>query len=236
MFAFLRQLIWRALSAAGLDVRRKRPPDDRWLVALDIETVLDIGAHVGSFYVRLRSALPQATIHSFEPLADSYETLVKQGAGDVLFWAHNYALGATDGPVEMYRSEFSPSSSVMKMGELHKAAYPFSAANAPVAIEMKRLDDVADTLGITGRVLVKIDVQGAESQVLDGGGRTISNARALIIETSYRSLYDGQLLFAEMHDRLRSMGFLFHGNVQQMVDPRDGSVLQADSLFLRDAD
>jgi FkbM family methyltransferase len=234
--AFLRQLIWTALSAVGLDVRRKRPPDDRWLVALDIDTVLDIGAHVGSFYAHLRSALPKATIHSFEPLADSYETLVKRGTGDARFWPHNYALGATAGQVEMHRSEFSPSSSVMEMGELHKAAYPFSAANAPVAIEMKRLDDVADALRLTGRVLVKIDVQGAESQVLDGGERTISGAQALIIETSYRSLYEGQPLFAELHDRLRSMGFSFHGNVQQMVDPRDGSILQADSLFLRDAD
>ncbi len=229
-------MAWTALSAAGLDVRRRRPPDERWLVALDIATVRDNGEHVGSFYSRMRAALPDATIHSFEPLSDCYAALTERGAGDRAFHPHNYALGSTDDRVEMYRSEFSPSSSVMKMGDLHKAAYPFSAANELTTVAMKRLDDAAESLGIAGPVLVKMDVQGAESQVLDGGEATISRARALIIETSYRTLYEGQPLFAEIYDRLRSMGYAFHGNVQQMLDPRDGSALQADSLFLREPD
>jgi len=80
--------------------------------------------------------------------------------------------------------------------------------------------------------LLKIDVQGLEKQVLDGGKETIKKVKVIIIETSYISLYKDQPLFDDVHDQLAKVGFRFHGNLGQLLHPTDGSILQGDSVFI----
>lgn len=69
--------------------------------------------------------------------------------------------------------------------------------------------------------------------VIQGGQEIISPARILIVETSFRELYLGLRLFGEIYDLLRDMGFTFGGILDQLNSPLDGSVLQADSIFIK---
>ena len=62
----------------------------------------------------------------------------------------------------------------------------------------------------------------------------ISQAKVLIVETTFQKLYDGQLLWKDIFDLLSKMGFIYMGNFHQMKSPLEGSVLQADSIFLKD--
>ena len=75
-------------------------------------------------------------------------------------------------------------------------------------------------------------MQGFEKQVLDGGKETLNKVKIIIIETSYIPLYKDQLLFAGVHDYLTKAGFQFHGNLGQLINPNDGSILQGDSIFI----
>jgi hypothetical protein len=54
-----------------------------WLTALNIATVLDIGAHVGGFSYTARPLFPQAQIYAFEPLPDCYAQLQENGLPSV---------------------------------------------------------------------------------------------------------------------------------------------------------
>jgi hypothetical protein len=76
-------------------------------------------------------------------------------------------------------------------------------------------------------------VQGYEANVLAGGPETVRRAVAVIMETSFRRLYEGQPLFEEIYETMRGLGFDFQGNMEQMVSPADGRVVQADSIFVR---
>jgi len=49
---------------------------------------------------------------------------------------------------------------------------------------------------------------------------------------SFKKLYEGQPLFDRIYDTLTRIGFAYHGNFQQLLNPVDGSVLQADGIFI----
>jgi FkbM family methyltransferase len=231
----LRRRLRRALRERGWELRRlptepEVPNADRWLRALGIATVLDIGANVGQFAAEARRLFPTASIISFEPLADCYEQLVAAGARLGHFRAHHLAIGAEAGQVTMNRSEFSQSSSLRTMAALHRDAFPFTAGSEPETVQVARLDDLE--LALADPLLVKIDVQGFEDQVLEGGSRTVGRAAAVLVETSYVPLYDGGPLFADIATTMHDLGFGYGGARGVLFDPRDGRPLQENSIFL----
>jgi len=225
------------LRRAGLEVSRAASPQMllrklTWLRGLEIQTVLDVGANTGQFASLVREALPSAQIYSFEPLPECYARLVARMRGDKRFTAFPCALGDAAGEAQMHHNEFSPSSSLLEMKQLHKDVFPETAMSHPERIVVRRLDDVCSALELQQNVLVKVDVQGYESQVIAGGRATLSNAAVAIIETAVEQLYDGQPFFEDVFRQMQTLGFVFGGVADQLLD-REGRPLQADVIFLR---
>ena len=82
-------------------------------------------------------------------------------------------------------------------------------------------------------ILAKIDVQGFEDKVIDGSRECLSSCKVVIIEMSYYELYIKQLLFDDIYKKLKLLGFNYHGNWNQSIDPSDGKILYSDSIFIR---
>jgi FkbM family methyltransferase len=204
-----------------------------WLRAWQFATVLDIGANVGDFAFTIRPLLPDAQIYSFEPLPDCYQQMLEHLKGITKFNAFNVALGEQSGELEFQRSSHSPSSSFLRMAEAHKTAFPASAGNQAVKVRVERLDDFAAQLTVIEPLLVKIDVQGYEGHVLRGGQQTLRRAAAMIVETSFEPLYEGQPLFPDVYRTLTEWGFTYLGRLDQFCDPHDSRPLQQDSLFVK---
>jgi len=204
-----------------------------WVQALKIATVIDIGANVGDFAFTVRPLFPSANLYSFEPLPDCYNAMLRHMRGVHRFTAFNLALGDQSGELTFQRSSHAPSSSFLNMAEIHKTAFPDSAASQCVSVKVERLDTVAPQMTITDPVLVKIDVQGYEGHVLRGGEKTIRRATLVIIETSFEVLYEGQPLFEDVQHILFNWGFTYKGPMDQLRHPQDGRPLQQDSLFVR---
>jgi len=216
----------------GLDVHFVRSKY-AWLREQSIRTVFDIGANVGSFSTSVHRLLPDATIYAFEPLRDCYDQMLKRLRRVSSFHGFNMALGSEEGRALIWRSAFHQASSLLPMCKLHMEAFPVTAGLSREPVKVRTLDAVAGELEIRDNVLVKLDVQGLEDKVIAGGRGVIERTRILIVETSFRQLYEGQKLFAEIYDMVRKLGFSYRGCLGQVVDPRDGSALQADSVFLR---
>ena len=204
----------------------------RWLIDLQIKTVLDIGANTGQFAEGICELLPDAMIYAFEPLPDCYKELVANFAGQSRFKALNLALGHETGKIQMNRNEFSLSSSVLPMAELHKKTFPFAQKEVVQEVNIARLDDVVASLELREPILIKVDVQGFEDRVIDGGIRVFKQASVIIIELSIEELYKGQLLFDAIYQKLKSLGFHYHGNYTQAHDP-DGRILYVDGIFIK---
>jgi FkbM family methyltransferase len=229
----MKALVKRVLAGIGIEVKRIPSNRFRWLRDLNIKTVLDVGANTGQFATLIHHILPDCDIYSFEPLADCFEELQKKMAGVRRFRAFRCALGREDQELEMHRSEFSPSSSLLAMRELHARLFPYTAKTWLERVPVRTLDGVAAGLELRDNVLIKMDVQGYEDRVIGGGLRTMSRAKVLIVETSFEALYSTQPLFDSIYEMLKDLGFRYRGSIDQLNSPVDGSVLQCDAVFLR---
>lgn len=237
----------RLLNAVGIEVRlvrnmvnaerlkRINREVDAWQVLAHrkFSCVLDIGANEGQFLRLARRLWPDAHVHSFEPLPEVFGVLAEVSASLGQSSVHNTGLGDKIESRAMHQSALSPSSSLLPMADLHRSEWPESAASRDVDIELTTLDlwaaDHEPELRLP--LLVKIDVQGFERAVIDGGSETIARADVVVVEVSYYPLYEGQALFAEVHDSLRALGFVHRGCIEQFASKDKRRVLFADAIF-----
>jgi FkbM family methyltransferase len=205
----------------------------QWLVEMNIQTVLDIGANTGQFVESIYDLLPNANIYSFEPLPECYEELTSKFSDNPQFKAFNFALGNANSETTIYRNDYSPSSSLLPMADLHKESYPFTKNETPTCVKIQRLDNTRELIDIKLPMLIKVDVQGFEDQVIEGGIQTFSEASVIIIEMSMEELYKGQVLFDGIYQRLKNLGFLYHGNYSQSYCKDSNRILHVDGIFIR---
>lgn len=209
------------------DERRK----NKWLTDINFKTIIDVGANTGQFAQKMRKLFPGVMIYSFEPVPEAYETLIDTFKADNKFKAFNLALGDKELETVFYLNEFSPSSSFLEMNYLHTSNFPFTKRTKEINVSIKRLDDVFANCLIEYPLLIKLDVQGYESEVIKGGIATISKTDLLISEVSFYHLYEGQPLFDDIYAQLKNLGLHYAGNFDQLVSPQNGTVLQADAIF-----
>lgn len=211
----------------------KESHSHEWLRNLSIKTVIDVGAHDGELAYQFHKVLPDARIYSFEPLHDCFLRLNATMKNVPNSRSFNLALGDTKGRVTMHRSEFSDSSSLLKMGQLHKEVFPFSAGEILETVDVNTLDNIAQELDLEDNILLKIDVQGYEHKVLIGSRNILNRIKVIIVETSFYELYEGQPLFADIYELLNKKGFVYSGSWGELKRPLDGAALQQDSIFIR---
>lgn len=237
MRAFVRGLIKRPLNLLGVDLVKYRPQyalgEYAYLTKLKLRTVIDAGAHTGEFSRMIRRLLPEASIIAFEPLRESFAQLENSMRDVPRFRAFNYALGESNAALEMHHNAYSQSSSLLPMADLHRETFPETAHETIEAVEVRRLDDALAGISLEPEVLLKMDVQGYEDKVIAGGENLVSRAKALIVEVSFQKLYEGQPMFDDMYHLLKARGFAYMGHLYQVVSPANGSVLQADALFVK---
>lgn len=203
-----------------------------FLKNIKIETILDIGANEGQFVAEILNIFPQAEVHSFEPLTDCFQKLESRFKGNKNVHTYNFALGEQTGEVTICRSLASPSSSILKMGSLHKKLFPHTAKLTEEKIKIKRLDNVLSMEKMKNYVLLKIDVQGAESKVITGAIEVLKNVDIIISEVSYAPLYEGQPLVKDIMALLESHNFIYIGNLEQFISPITNAPLFADAIFV----
>jgi FkbM family methyltransferase len=223
------------LRRLGINYEHYRELKQPWLLAMNIRTILDVGANVGQFATLAHAVFPAARIFSFEPLPDCFEQLKLRLPKNSR--AFNVALGDSSGELDFYRAgSCTPASSFLHMTRFHFEAFPETSGgqeSLPVKVKVQTLDEVVDGLQLEDNILLKLDVQGYEDKVIAAGTETLKRVSVAIIETSFMPLYDGQVLFNEVHNLLFTHGFVFQGNLNQQFHPVNGKIVSADSIFVR---
>ncbi len=203
----------------------------RWLMDMNIQTVLDVGANIGEFSAIAASLFPTAGIYAFEPINDCVESIKQKQIPNVT--VYQIALGNQNGEAKFYISSWNPSSSLKKMGELHKQNWPHTAENISTTVKTRRLDSFESEFDLKQEILVKVDIQGAETEFIDGAKNTLSKAKVIIIEAGYVQLYEDEAMFDRIYNRLKELDFSFRGVLKQSQSKIDDSYLQADCVFIK---
>lgn len=222
----------------GLDVHKLyQPPENRfkWLQEFNIRTIIDVGANRGQFAFMIQPFFPEAVIYCFEPQRDVAARLEnrahKAGIDDRLV-VFGVGLGNFNGLVKINRAVNTTDTSLLKMTDYFMGIYKSPSVFVPEEVMIRRLDDLR--FKIWPELMVKIDVEGYESQVLRGAERTLAEAKVLYIEVTFlKERYGGQPLFDELYSRVRAMGFECAGFSQTYFHYRTGAPYYADAVFIR---
>lgn len=197
-------------------------------------TVIDVGAHVGQFAVASAKLFPNVQVHSFEPVPDLTERLRRNvsGLGNVVVYP--LALGEEEGVLSFHVNTYSQLSSALPLTQAYREAFPTAMEERSIKVKATTLDRIVSNIELRKPVLLKLDVQGSEAATLRGGMESLKRVDYVVLETSFKPLYEGELLFMEIARMMEEQGFHFDRPVGW---PRLGvdEFLQMDALFVRDA-
>jgi FkbM family methyltransferase len=196
-------------------------------------TLVDVGANEGSFLEgALRLARPAAVV-ACEPLPACRERLTRILAGVPRGRLVQMVVGSVTGTAELHCTRNPKLTSVLVPREDIKSAYDdgdYSVIQM-LTTSVTRLDDIVTSGDRVG--LLKVDVQGYELEVLQGGMRTLRQTDALLIEVNYVPHYAGSTSFDDLHSFLRNTGFSLHGVSEPYCS--QGRPLWADAMYVRSA-
>lgn len=226
----------KLFRGAGLNITRYRDVRRNLFADYSISLVLDVGANIGQYAASLREGGYGGKIVSFEPLSEAYAELQKTAEKDARWECRNVALGSTDGAAEIHVMSSNASSSLLPLGANHQQAWPDLHAVRNETISIQRLDTLApDLLNAETPAYLKMDVQGYERSVLEGGQHSLKYISAIECELSLAPLYDGQPLFLEMLNYLDALGFECVSIERGYCDNTTNRTLQVDGYFVRKA-
>ncbi len=179
----------------------------------NFDGVIDGGANVGEFARIVRSALPAADLICVEPHAGCAATLRAQGFSTVeaALWHEKGRLSLTQPSAE--------TTSCTVVGEKSESS------SSPIwEVAAERLD----ALPIRGnRLLLKLDLQGAELSALAGMGALWERTAAILLEVSFGK--DGT--YIPLSGLLAEKGFVEYSTTNEIEV--GGRVVEADKIWLR---
>lgn len=139
-------------------------------LCLPRKTFVDVGAHIGSVISSVQMQVPSAIIVAIEAIPEKAAHLRRTFPR---VQVHQLALGNSEGNVSFYVDTKQSGYS-----SLYVPANKDAATIIEITVPMTRLDNVVDSDHIDA---IKIDVEGAELEVLRGSQGTITRNRPIIM-------------------------------------------------------
>ncbi len=198
-----RREIWKTPGAAEDWVNLAR-----FLSPAESVFIIDIGANIGEYADRVMREYRNSRAVCFEPAQANFRELQRRFAQNPSVELHNVALSNRMGEAEMFVGRSNTLCSLERYGSEADEAYAVAVSpDEPTeTVRTRTLDSFS--FDISGRkVLLKVDVQGHESSVLQGAGGTLKLADVVIIEVSFANEYQGlSPSFGEVTAMLRAAG------------------------------
>jgi FkbM family methyltransferase len=200
--------------------------------ALGVTLVLDLGANAGQYAAGLRAAGYAGRIVSVEPHPTAFAALTRRMGGDASWSGMQVALGAGRGEAELFTPPISEVSSLLPATGAGITGGWKSTRS--VRVQVQTLDDLLPEVAGDGDVIYcKMDVQGSEAAVLDGGAGVLGRIAGFELEMSTVPLYAGEALFPTLLARLDRAGYDLFSMDTVLVDYRTGRLLQVEGVFSR---
>lgn len=198
-------------------------------------TVIDVGASDGAFTAAILNHCGVRLALLAEPQPARCREL-RARFSDARFAVHQCAVSNLTGTTDMDILNFDYSSSLLPVmpGVGGAGTQQDLTVRERITVATRTLDELAAESGMLDTIdLLKIDTQGTERQVLEGARRLLPRVRMIWTEVSFRAIYEGSALFADVHSLLTQHGFRLYA-IHDGFRGTDGELLQGDALFLSD--
>lgn len=191
--------------------------------------ILDIGAYDGEFSLLARQFFPSASLLMVEPQAQK-QTQLNKVACDLGGDAHvrKVLLG------DRNRTACTFHQTNTSVGSTGSSLYPEASEHPrqPITMPMRTLDELLAEFPNRRFDLVKLDVQGAELDVLRGAVASLPQVTALFVELSLHVVNHGAPRLAEVVAALDTHGFAMF-DLLPLPRADQGLQLQTDAVFVR---
>jgi FkbM family methyltransferase len=245
--AVIKQLVTSQLDSRGYVLKEKAAPPRGFRSFLEVynrrigppRTVFDIGVGRGTKW--LYDSFPDADLVLVEPL-DRFEPKIQEILNTRKAVWHRCALSDAAGEITMLIPRRVPTGASI-LGR-HKDWRELTANQRDTdvieqTVPMKTLDEIAK--GAEPPFVIKMDVEGAEVKVLQGGAEAIRSASLVIVEASVGPRHAGECDLIDIGSLLKPFGFKLAEIIDmaaygpdKLLNYLDAAFVRADSGFWRD--
>jgi FkbM family methyltransferase len=240
----VKKIINRILSIANIEIRRidpflpgspNRPPYGSFRSVLEdykargfvCNSIVDIGAHTGSWSRLSKSIFRDAKHYLIEPLFEMQPKLEEfcNEFPDSKYFMNG--AGSKDDYLTLTVYENLAGSTFIPDKEII-----YDHAFKKRSVKVVTINGLLDNNEIEIPELIKIDVQGFELEVLRGATKLLGTTELIMLEVS---LYDfeGLPLFAEVVDFMDKNGYVVYDFAEFSRRPYDGALGQCDVIFAK---
>jgi FkbM family methyltransferase len=185
--------------------------DIRQCVGRDDPIIVEVGANCGQTTVEMLKAMPRATIYAFEP---DPRAIAKFRAAITHPSVHLYecAIGAVNGTISFHQSSgaedlpdyskgWDQSGSIRRPNS-HLKVWPWVKFERQITVPIMTLDTWSELHQVAKADFIWADVQGAESDLVEGAARFLRSSRYFYTEYSNDEWYEGQITLAGLLEKL----------------------------------
>jgi FkbM family methyltransferase len=216
---------WRAAVSASNFVLLPRA------VRKTLRVVVDVGASRGDWTDAILRLSRPSVVYAFEPNPTVFKALEGRLAGRNVRCVQA-AVGATDGNATLHVEAQSELSSIHRLSARGRGLHGIEGCpTQSVSVPMVRLDTALSEVDEVS--LLKLDVQGYESEVVAGAKRVLQRTDCLITEVMYeRDYYGGAASCLELARIIEDVSPLRLSCISSPAMAPDGFGAWADAVFV----
>ncbi len=158
----------------------------RYLTGRKVPVVFDVGTNLGDYTRAVMAANPRARVMAFEPHPVTFSRW-SLPPDDPQVQCLNVALGSAESELEFfdYRDENGSSHASLYKGVIEEI---HGKPSTSCKVQVRTLDDVAEEYGIRHVDLLKVDTEGHELAVLQGGEGLIRAGGVDVIQFEFNEM------------------------------------------------
>ena len=199
--------------------------------------IFDIGAHHGQSVKYLEGIFNSPVIYSFEPDPDSFSVLAENTSKDNRIF--NFAFSNANGESCFFQNKISHTNGLYEVNvdsrdsirAQNKNIEYKKEVNNKIYVKTRTLDNFFEEHDIKFVDLMKIDTQGAEELVLEGGYSSLDKINAIILEVSFFDYYLHKTSFKDIEKYLLPAGFELFSILETSNNPLNGRTDWVEVLY-----
>ncbi len=184
----------------------------------DIKTIVEIGALDAQDSQYFKKVFPAATVYAVEALHDNYDKYMKDLKDIVCI---NAVVSNVDGEIAFYKKEINGIHSIFNRGKEYMGEV--------IKLPSYRFETLAAMNGIHSVDMLKLDVEGATIEALEGMGNLLPSVKIMHLESESYPFFEGQKLHNEVVKYLEQKGFSLLELTSFPIQP---GRLQYDSVWI----
>jgi FkbM family methyltransferase len=188
------------------------------------QKVLDIGANVGNWYSHCKNVFPESYIFSIEA-NDGCEELLKSTNPNSIITL----LAKNEELYDFYTKKDAPTATG---NSIYKELTPYYDDESTNIVTKKKGTMLDKLFPKETFDLIKMDVQGAELDIIKGGKKLCKKAKGILLEVALKEYNLNSPLHDEVVEYMESIGFIKKEILEDLA--YNGEIYHQDILFINE--